>query len=197
MSLRLFLGGIASGIATTSALLSKDEYSFRTTTDNNVIDTSDMDTNQIYDNLLDYSLKSNSLQASYSVKRYTSIHDCSEIPVDVYSNSFLDRIRYSLSNKFIPFNRNIYCDGIYKYAIALKKLFRRYRPVFVKANQILASNGIIGVSLNGFTMNNRICEIDNSLNYDDWKRRVEQLEDNIFDFSEQTDNAAEKLRTIV
>lgn len=75
----------------------------------------------------------------------------------------------------------------------IEELYQMYRPVFVRANRLLAVKGIAGVSLKGFSLADRNFSLNNDAANEDWDDELLTLLDVLQDFVSRTTEAADTL----
>ena len=79
----------------------------------------------------------------------------------------------------------------------MQSLFQRYRPVFVRANRLLAARRQAGVRLGGFVLHAGSFAIDNSLANDRWLEDFDSLCDRLRDFAQATGRAGDRLISLL
>lgn len=72
----------------------------------------------------------------------------------------------------------------------IEGLYQEYRPVFVRANQLLAAHGMAGVSLKDLTLAGHDFSLNNSASNENWGEEVAALQAMLNDFAERTSEAA-------
>ena len=75
----------------------------------------------------------------------------------------------------------------------MEELFAHWRPVFVRANRILAARGVRGVPLKGFTLQDVSPDIDCSLANEDWILDFSGLAERIAGFAGRLGDASDRL----
>ena len=75
----------------------------------------------------------------------------------------------------------------------MEELFAHWRPVFVRANRILATRGVRGVPLKGFTLQDVSPNIDSNLANEDWILDFSGLAERIAGFAGRLGDASDRL----
>ena len=79
----------------------------------------------------------------------------------------------------------------------MEELFAHWRPVFVRANRILAARGVRGVPLKGFTLQDVSPDIDCSLANEDWILDFSGLAERIAGFAGRLGDASDRLASLL
>ncbi len=79
----------------------------------------------------------------------------------------------------------------------MEELFAHWRPVFGRANRILASSGVRGVPLKGLTLKGESLDIDNSLANDNWILDFGEMEERIAGFAGRLGKASDRLASLL
>ena len=75
----------------------------------------------------------------------------------------------------------------------IEGLYQQYRPVFVRANRLLAQKGIVGVGLKEFSLAGQNFSLNNNADNQDWGDELAALQDVLSDFTTRTTGAADIL----
>ncbi|MBQ7181759.1 MAG: hypothetical protein IJR87_10790 [Bacteroidaceae bacterium] len=199
MSIPYFLGGALAGAGMLTGLVFWDE---RRTAKKNKHDFTPenaavMKLNEVCRHLNVYFMKINMLSLKCDIDYYKNCFFCWDPPLELISDGLVQKARNKIDSFITHTGRKMAFISLRDKKVAMEKLYAQYRPVFVRANRILAKQGIMGVRLNNFTLSRRPFKLDNDLSNDDWFDNFESLCGQLHDFVTATGEACERLISLL
>lgn len=198
MSIPYFLGGALAGadILTGLALLDDRRTAKKENPGFTPESAARMGVNEVCRHLNVYFMKSNMLSAKCS----SVFMDSSSFgmgPLELEDDGLVQKARNRAEGFVTRAGRRSAFASLKGVKADMEKLFARYRPVFVRANRLLAARGVMGVRLGGFTLSRQPLIINNDLSNDDWLEDFDALCDRLRDFVTATGEACERLITLL
>lgn len=193
MHLASFLGGAltGAGILTGLALHSAKSESHRQpafTPD----EASRMDASSACRHLSAYFFKINALAMKSTSVSLHSGPLCLG-PLEIEGESLLQKAKNRRDGFMTKAGRAFAVSMLKDQARDMQKLFQRYRPIFLRANRLLAARGVAGIHLADFVLHAGSFAIDNSLANDRWLEDFDSLCDKLRDFAQATGRAGDRL----
>lgn len=197
-TLGYLLSGALLGAAglTTAALLTSDRNAVGETAEQDVNftpdDTARMDAAEVTRHLNVYCVKCSKL----GIKGAGFPMDCLDLQCGSISTPYdgpLVKLGNKVSDTLMTIGRKGKEQDLRILRQHIEELYQVYRPVFVRANRLLAVKGITGVSLKGFSLADRNFSLNNDAANEDWDEELLTLLDVLQDFVNRTTGAADTL----
>ncbi len=118
-------------------------------------------------------------------------------PLEIDGESVLQKAKSRMDGFMTRTGRAFAVSMLKDQARDMQSLFQRYRPVFVRANRLLAAKRQAGVRLGGFVLHAGSFAIDNSLANDRWLEDFDSLCDRLRDFAQATGRAGDRLISLL
>ena len=198
MSIPYFLGGAlaGAGILTGLALLDDRRAAKMESPGFTPESAARMGVNEVCRHLNVYFMKSNMLSLTCN----SVFLDSSSLglnPLVLKDDRLLQKARNRAEGFVTRAGRNIAFTSLKGVKADMEKLFARYRPVFVRANRLLAAQGVMGVRLGAFTLSQQPFTVNNEISNDNWLEDFAALCDRLRDFVTATGEACERLITLL
>jgi len=195
-----FLGGALLGVAGLSAsvFLFKDENEDAGTeqkVDFTPESATGMSAAEVIGHLNEYFMKSNVLGMKSSASCF-SVGDLGDSQVAQFSTPetpFWEKARDWACDQCRRVGRKGKEMDLRDFRQRVEGLYQRYRPVFVRANRLLAAQGIVGVPLKEFTLENEDFTLNNAMSNEQWSDDALALNDKLNGFISRTTEAANTL----
>lgn len=184
MSNGYFLGGIATGITTLTAMAIYSDKESTEKTDANstntfsVEDIENMSADKILMHLSTYQLRSLKYAIKFTFKTSVKKLDCGYYEI-FDKKSPIGMAKSFIYKKAIACNRYFYKDDIIKYYLQQAKLYEKYKPIFKRGNKILLDKGIPCEHMNHSWQGKLLSCLDNSLGNEQWLSDAIHLEETV------------------
>lgn len=197
-ALGYLLGGTFTGMAglTTAVLLADDKSLAEDTADLDTAFTpseaAHMDVNRVISHLHIYRMTCH-IRFFETIKSLMECLNWLDCSLPMPDDGLFTRLGNKVSDIVTTIGRKGKEQDLRKLAQRIEGLYQQYRPIFVRANRLLAEKGIMGVSLKDFSLAGQDFTLNNAAGNEDWGDEITDLQDVLDAFVTKTTEAAQML----